>query len=130
MRTTSSLEGVNSVIQKSFPARTTIFKFAESLRLYEAMKSTDLYQISTGEINTPQLQRRRTADRERNEKIEFLTKEFNNGNISVADFLVSMSDKDILPPSGTYAEQTSKLNNPSTYSSFFLSLPKSKSFAF
>lgn len=98
MRTTSSLEGLNSVIQKTFPKTTTIFKFAESLRLYEASKSTDLYQISTGQITTPQLERRRKADRERDEKIKYLSAELNNGYISIVQFLVSMSEKDILPP--------------------------------
>lgn len=114
MRTTSSLEGVNSIIQKSFPKITTIFKFAESLRMYEATKATDLYQIGNGQITNPQLERRRKADKERDKKIKYFTAELNSGNISIADFLLSMSDKDIQPPSGTYEVLISKLNHSPT----------------
>lgn len=103
MRTTSSLECLNSVIQKTFPSRPTIFRFIECLKLHEASKAVELYQISKGEINTPKLQRRRKLDREREEKIRFLTTQLNNDKICVADFLVAMSEKDVLPPDGTHS---------------------------
>lgn len=102
MRTTSSIEGLNSVIQKSFPSRTTIFKFIESLKLHEATKATDLYQISEGQITNPQLERRRKTDRQREQKIEFVTNALNAGDISVSDFLVAMSEDDILDFDGTF----------------------------
>lgn len=97
MRTTSSLEGLNSVIHALFPKKPTIFKFAKNLRLFEASKATDLYQISTGSITTPKLERKRKADRDRDEKIKNLTAELNKENISVTDFLVFMSEEDTLP---------------------------------
>lgn len=85
MRTTSSLEAINSAIQRSFPGQTNIFKFIESLRLYEARKSEDLYKLSTNEILDKQLQRKRAVDRER-KKISYFTAQLKNGDISVSCF--------------------------------------------
>ena len=53
MRTTLPVEAINSVIQRSFPNQTTIFKFTESLKLYESIKTTDLYQLEKQEIISP-----------------------------------------------------------------------------
>lgn len=102
MRTTSSVEGLNSVIQRSFPAKTHIFKFVDSLKMFEAIKSTDLYQLSTGEITSEQLERRRAVDKKRDEKIKYFSGKLNIGEISIASFLQAMSSKDILPPVGVY----------------------------
>lgn len=102
MRTTSSLEALNSVIQKTFPKKTTIFKFAESLRLLESIKATDLYQIGIGKITSPQLERRKAEDKERDKKIKYFTDKLYDGDISVAEFLLEMSDKDILITDGTF----------------------------
>lgn len=101
MRTTSSLEALNSVIQRSFPAQTNIFKFVESLKLYEARKTTDLYQLSLRNTPSRKLERKRTADREREIKIQYFTRLLKDGEITVTTFLKSMSAKDILPPIGT-----------------------------
>lgn len=103
MRTTSSIEGLNSVIQRSFPSRTTIFKFVESLKLHEATKSTDLYQISEGQVTNPQLERRRESDRQREQKIKVVTNALHAGDISVSEFLVAMYEEDdILAFDGTF----------------------------
>ncbi|XP_031626897.1 uncharacterized protein LOC116343127 [Contarinia nasturtii] len=69
MRTTSSLEGMNSVIQNSFSSNQNIYSFIEQLRLHESIKSSDLYQLSRSEITNKQLERRRTEDKVRDEKI-------------------------------------------------------------
>lgn len=100
MRTTSSLEAINSAIQRSFPGRTNIYKFIESLRLYEARRSEDLYKLSTNEISDKQLKRKRAVDRERERKISYFTTKLKNGEISVILFLESMSGNDVLPPVG------------------------------
>lgn len=100
MRTTSSLEAINSVIQRSFPGKTNIFKFIESLRLYESRKSEDLHKLSIGEIPYRQLERKRAVDRERERKIVFFSNQLDFGYISVEEFLESMSSHDILPPAG------------------------------
>lgn len=104
MRTTSSLEALNSIIQRSFPGQTTIFKFIEALKLLESIKSTDLNQLFSSKVPTQQLERKRTADKQREKKIKHLTKQLKEGKISVAYFLESMSGqpgKDILPQIGT-----------------------------
>lgn len=100
MRTTSSVESVNSVIQRRFPDRTNIFKFAEALKMYEAIRATDLYQLSRSDITTPNLARKRTEDRARDDKIKRYSDSLKEGQISIAKFLDEMSAKDILPPNG------------------------------
>lgn len=101
MRTTSLVEAMNSVIQRSFPPRPHIYKFVESLRLHEAMKSTDLFQISSGEITNPKLQQIRIEDKRRYEKIEFLSEKLETGQITAAEFLERMCDSFVVPPAGT-----------------------------
>lgn len=100
MRTTSSVETLNSVIQRSFPGQTTIFRFIESLKLHESIKSSDLYQLSMGEISNKKMERKRALDRQRDSKIKRLTEQLKNGEISVKIFLEAMSKKDVLPPIG------------------------------
>lgn len=102
MRTTSSLESLNSVIQRNLSKRTNIFRTAKDLRMHEAIKTSDLYQLSTGEISNQQLARKRAADREREEKIKHFSVLLENNDITVPYFLRVMAGKDILPSVGTY----------------------------
>lgn len=94
------MESINSTIQRQFPAQTNIFKFAQQLRLYESIRSFDLYQISTGMITNRKLVWKRKEDREREEKIIFFTEKLKNGVISIAEFLEAMACKDVLPAEG------------------------------
>lgn len=89
MRTTSVLEAMHSVIQRTFPQKTHIFKFIENLKLHEATKSTDLYRLSKGD----QIQQKRAEDKERAQKIEKCTEDLERGTITVARFLDLMSKK-------------------------------------
>lgn len=98
MRTTSPMEAINSAIQRSFPRRTNIFKFIECLRLYEAQKSEDLFNI--GDISNVKPKRKRAKDRIRDEKISNLTAQLNSGHISVKSFLELMSENDVALASG------------------------------
>lgn len=107
MRTTSSVESVNSIVQRSFPDRTNIFKFVESLKLFETIRSTDLHQLSKGEIRTPQLERKRAEDRARDEKIKRLSMSLKQKKIPIAEFLEEICTKDILPPISMYIHNAS-----------------------
>lgn len=98
MRTTSLVESINSVLQRSFPDPTQIFKFIEQLKLFDTIKSTDLHQISTGLIIKSSLQQKRAADRKRDEQIQQCTNDLKSNAISVGKFLEQVSIKDVLPP--------------------------------
>lgn len=87
MRTTSVLEGMHSVIQRTFPTKPHILKFIESLRLHEATKSSDLIQLLKGNI----IQQIRAEDRERAQKIKKFTEDLEAELISVEIFLDKMS---------------------------------------
>lgn len=100
MRTTSSLEGMNSDVQRDFPAQTTIFKFTDALKMHESKKSSDLHTLSLEKVSDQQLQRRRKEDRVRDDKIREFTALLKDGQISVLDFLKSMAIKEVLPKDG------------------------------
>lgn len=108
MRTTSSLEALNSVIQRSFPAKTTIYKFTDSLKLHESIKSSDLHSMCEGEIGVEQFERRRKKDRERNAKIRKFTLHLINEEITVSEFLQAISKNDVLPTVGMNVLKSSK----------------------
>lgn len=101
MRTSSPMESINSVVQRQFPAITNIYKFAECLRLYESIRSTDLLQIS-GTITSQRLKRARKIDEERDQKIKFFSEQLSKGTITVQEFLEAMACKEILPGEGAY----------------------------
>lgn len=61
---------------------------------------TDLYQLSRNEITTPNLSRKRTEDKARDDKIKRYNASLKEGHICIAEFLDEMSAKDILPPAG------------------------------
>lgn len=103
MRTTSLVEAMNSVIQRTFPPKTHWFKFVESLKLHEAIKSTDLFQISSGEIENPKLQQVRAEDKRRAEKINALSTQLELGEITAFEFLEEMSENIVAPLKCTLA---------------------------
>lgn len=97
-RTTSLVEGLNTVIQGTFADRTNIFNFIDSLKLYEFTKCSDLYNLTLGNNKSTQ---KKAEDVKRDQKIKFLTTKLKNGEISVASFLQSMSAIDLSHQTGT-----------------------------
>lgn len=100
MRTTSSVEAINSSVQRDFPGKTNIFKFTDSLKLYESEKSSDLHCLSKETNLDKQLQRRRKEDRIRDAKIKANTDLLKVGAITAIEFLEAMAVKEVLPESG------------------------------
>lgn len=90
MKTTSVLEAMHSVIQRTFPTKPHIFKFIENLKLHEAKKSTDLYQVMEGNDRIQQI---RTEDRKRAQKIKECTDKLREERITVLKFLDLVSRK-------------------------------------
>lgn len=91
MRTTSSLESMNSQIQRMLPSNAHLYKFIESLKLHESIKSSDLYQLSKKNITNADLERKRVEDKARDEKIKKLSEKMKTGGLSAMDFLKAMS---------------------------------------
>lgn len=102
MRTTSSLEAMNSVIQRTFPSKTNMYKFMENLKMHEAIKSSDMYQLSMDFVTNEHLERRRKEDKIREEKIKTCNEMLENEEISVAEFLALICKKKFPRTTGTY----------------------------
>lgn len=101
MRTTSSLESFNSVLGRLFPRHPHLFRFIDRLRLIEFSKTLDLMDLIENELPDDQFQRRRLRDKKREEKIKYFTIQLQtDGDMSPADFLEAMANKDILPGNG------------------------------
>lgn len=109
MRTTSSLESMNAVIQRKFQKRTHIFKFVKDLRMHDAIQSHDLLHLSSYKNLSPCLTRITANAQIREAKIKYFTENLQNGLITIDDFLKAMSTKEILPPDGMFENITLKL---------------------
>lgn len=99
MRTTSSLESMNSVLGRGCRKNPQMFKFIDHIRTHEFSKTLDLFNLLEDDVDND-FKRKRQLDKEREEKISYLTNKLQKGEITVADFLEAMSDKNILPGTG------------------------------
>lgn len=100
MRTTSSLESLNSVLGRSFPLHPHIFKFMDYLKLHEFSKYCDLVDLMRPNIPPEQFERKRKIDRERDQKINFFSEMLTRNEITPSEFLEAMATKEILPMDG------------------------------
>lgn len=92
MRTTSSLESFNSVLNRSMAKRPNFYKFIERLRLHESRAADNMYNAVHGLQKS--LAPHHEKDRQRAEKIEHFTKLICNGKLTSQEFLNAMAQKD------------------------------------
>lgn len=83
MRTTSSVESLNSQLNRSFPKRGHLWKFIEQLQYHEFSKANDMLKLTKIKVSAT---RKRKRDKERERKIVFLTKLLKQETISVGLF--------------------------------------------
>lgn len=100
MRTTSSLESFNAVLNKSIAKRANLFKFIPRLRLHESRKADEMYHLAHDILSPDQFMRRKKKDRIRDEKIKLLTSKYLKGNITNQK-IVSFLDEMALDKHGT-----------------------------
>lgn len=100
MRTTSSVESMNSALNRGCKARPNIFKFIDRIRLHEFSKQLDLIDLFEDDV-TEEFERKRKLDRERELKITHFTNLLLQNDITVQEFLEAMSTKSFLPGTGT-----------------------------
>lgn len=67
------------------------------------MKTTDLYQVVSGEVSNPKLKQIRAKDKLRDEKIKYLSDKLNIEAIDAAEFLEQMCESSIVPSVGMQA---------------------------
>lgn len=98
MRTTSSVESLNSVLGRSCPRHPHLYRFIDYLMLHEFNKSVEKWEIIKGNIN---LQRKRKVDQNREQKIQYWTGELKKGAVSVQQFLIGVAYLEILSKNGS-----------------------------
>lgn len=93
MRTTSSLESMNSTLRRMCPDHPHIFKFLDRLRLHEFSSSLNMLQAIKSDAPMQKLQRRRQIKcKERIAKISYLTEKLKEGRITPSQFLETMAN--------------------------------------
>lgn len=94
MRTTSSLEGLNSVLNRSILKRAHFFRFVERLRYHESRKANDMMNLTIDDLPQSQFEPKHMKDRERKEKIKYYTNLLDKKIITVEQFLEEMASDD------------------------------------
>lgn len=116
MRTVSSLEALNSQIGRSFQRHANIFKFINSLKMHEFMKSSEMMELSLRAFEK-KIQRKHLADKEREAKITFFTALLKRNEVDIGEFLEAMANKSILPSAAFFKrnknQKKSNLNSKS-----------------
>lgn len=99
MRTTSSLESLNSVLGRLIPHKPNIFKFVDGIRIHEFAKCEELLQLDASEKARPA--RKRKRDQERDDRIKRVTQNLVDKRITTSMFLETFSvTENSLPHSG------------------------------
>lgn len=104
MRTTSSLESLNSVLGRLLCRRPNIYKFIEGIKVHEFAKVKELIQtdlLAEEDVATKRKTRKRKSDQDRDDKIKRVTEELDQNKITPDEFLEAFSKNEIsLPESG------------------------------
>lgn len=102
MRTTSSLESINSVLGRLFLRRPNIYKFIDGIKIHEFAKYRELLELSAEKEDAPKRQtRKRKSDQERDDKIKRATEDLTTKAITTSQFLETFSkDGSLLPKNG------------------------------
>lgn len=101
MRTTSSLEALNSAMGRAFPKHPHMFRFIDRLRLLELKKSIDMLDLINNDDINEGYRRKRKRDQTREDKIKYFTEQLKtNQNMTPALFLEAMANKEVLPELG------------------------------
>lgn len=111
MRTTSSVESLNSTLSRSFPKHPHIFKFIDRLRLFEFSKLLDMIELVKDNVPDHQYERKRKRDQEREAKIKFFTAQLHEKKINTGEFLAAMANNEVLPNVGKSSNVHYSLSN-------------------
>lgn len=95
MRTTSSVESLNAQLNRSFPKRGNIFQFINCLKIFEFGKAEAMRHLVSWQPNN-QLQRKRKADREREQSIRKHTAALHAKEIDLEEFIDAVANDEAL----------------------------------
>lgn len=91
-RTSSPLESINSILNRSIAKKTHFFRFVARLRFFESQKAHEMDLASRNQLKECPPRDKRTAFR--NKKIEEITEMFDKGRIDVQEFLKAMASNE------------------------------------
>lgn len=100
MRTTSSLESLNSVLGRSFPKHPHIYRFIDYLKLNESNSCLEMWSLIAQDVPSGPI---RKKDIDRQARIKKCTDSLKTKTISVAQFLDEMTKDEHLPRKGIIA---------------------------
>lgn len=92
MRTTSSLEGFHSVLNRSVPKKGNIFTFIARLKIHESRKTDDMFNLIYHNKSPKHYEPKHKKDKKREEKIRINTDLLRNGTFNTSSFLAAMAE--------------------------------------
>lgn len=94
MRTTSSVESFNHVLNQSISKRPNFFKFVQMLRFVESQKTDEMFDLANNTIPA-HLERRKKRDQEREKKIRALTQDLKRRmtDEKIKSFLIQVAEE-------------------------------------
>lgn len=90
MRTTSSLEGFNAVLNRTIAKHPNFYKFIERLRIHESQRADEMIALVQDPLSEKHFEPRHQKDKNRDEKIKHYTALLCSQHITIADFLNAM----------------------------------------
>lgn len=97
MRTVSSLESFHSALNRSMSANSHFFKFVIGLKIHESRKADKMYNLLHNRMPKNQLKRKHRADKQRDERINHISKLFSEKRISLKEFLTMAAENSANP---------------------------------
>lgn len=94
MRTTSSLEGFNSILNRTIAKHSNFYRFVERLRIHESRRADEMINLVRDQSSKKHLEPRHKKDQDRDQKIKHHTSLLCNNKVSIADFLNAMTSVD------------------------------------
>lgn len=91
MRTTSSVESLNSVLGRSMPKHPNVFRFMDHLRLHEFAKYMDFKESLKPAAGEKQFERQRKDTKDRAKNIQSFTTKLELNEINVVEFMEGVS---------------------------------------
>lgn len=93
MRTTSTLEGFHSKLNKTIAKDPNFFEFVEKLKMHESKCADTMHSVIHDVLPSTHFEPKNPKDKERAEKINHFTKLLCSEKITPAEFLNAMADE-------------------------------------
>lgn len=91
MRTTSSVESFNALLNRSMQKRPDFFNFVMALQIHESRKVDEMFYVAKNPTPDEFFEKKKKQDKNRDKKIRNLTEMLNKNELSTEEFMRAMA---------------------------------------